>query len=169
HHRRRLRLIGWEHALDADGAGWAAGEPRPRPGNTIDVLIDGAEALPRIARELRAARSHIHMTNWYLSPDFALVRGEQSVILRHLLAELAERVDVRILVWAGAPLPLFHPSRREVMRMRDQLTKQTRIKCSRRARAAASLPPREDDRHRRSRRLRRRDRPHLAGRRSLRR
>jgi len=129
HHRRRLRRIGWEHALDAEGAGWAAGEPRARPGNTIDVLIDGAEALPRIARELAAARSHVHMTNWYLSPDFALVRGERPVILRHLLAELAERVDVRVLVWAGAPLPLFHPSRREVRDMRERLTRATRIRC----------------------------------------
>jgi phosphatidylserine/phosphatidylglycerophosphate/cardiolipin synthase-like enzyme len=92
-------------------------------------LIDGAEALPLIASELKAARSHIHMTNWFLSPDFDLVRGEQPVVLRHLLAELAERVDVRILVWAGAPLPLFRPSRREVREMRERLTKETRIQC----------------------------------------
>jgi phosphatidylserine/phosphatidylglycerophosphate/cardiolipin synthase-like enzyme len=129
HHRRRLRRIGWEHALDADGSGWATGEPPPRPGNAIDILIDGADALPLIADELRAARSHIHMTNWFLSPDFDLVRGEQPVVLHHLLGELAERVDVRILVWAGAPLPLFRPSRREVRDMRDRLTKQTRIQC----------------------------------------
>jgi len=92
-------------------------------------MIDGADALPIMARELAAARSHIHMTNWFLSPDFELVRGDQPVVLRHLLAELAERVDVRILVWAGAPLPLFRPSRREVREMRDRLTKDTRIQC----------------------------------------
>jgi phosphatidylserine/phosphatidylglycerophosphate/cardiolipin synthase-like enzyme len=92
-------------------------------------MIDGAEALPMMARELSAARSHIHMTNWFLSPDFELVRGDKPVVLRHLLAELAERVDVRILVWAGAPLPLFRPSRREVRDMRERLTKGTRIQC----------------------------------------
>jgi len=129
HHRRRLRRIGWEHALEADGSTWAAGEPPPRPGNAIEVLIDGAEALPLIASELSSARSHIHMTNWFLSPDFDLVRGEQPVALRHLLAELAERVDVRVLVWGGAPLPLFRPSRREVREMRDRLTQGTRIRC----------------------------------------
>src|SRR4029077_15773661 len=75
HHRRRLRRIGWEHALDAAGTAWAAGEPPPRPENRMDVLIDGSEALPLIAAELRSARSHIHLTNWFLSPDFALVRG----------------------------------------------------------------------------------------------
>jgi len=129
HHRRRLRRIGWEHALDAGESAWAAGHPPPRPGNAIEILIDGAEALPLIASELSSARSHIHMTNWFLSPDFDLVRGEQPVVLRHLLAELAERVDVRILVWAGAPLPLFRPSRREVREMRERLTKETRIQC----------------------------------------
>jgi len=131
HHRRRLRRIDWEHALDAASSGWAAGEPAPRAGNAIDVLIDGAEALPLIAAELRSARSHIHMTNWFLSPDFDLVRGEQSAPLRHLLGELAERVAVRVLVWAGAPLPLFRPSRREVREMCDRLTHQTRIDCGR--------------------------------------
>jgi phosphatidylserine/phosphatidylglycerophosphate/cardiolipin synthase-like enzyme len=129
HHRRRLRRIGWEHALDTGDPGWAGGQPPPRAGNAIEILIDGADALPLIASELSSARSHIHMTNWFLSPDFDLVRGEEPVVLRHLLAELAERVDVRILVWAGAPLPLFRPSRREVRDMRERLTKETRIQC----------------------------------------
>jgi phosphatidylserine/phosphatidylglycerophosphate/cardiolipin synthase-like enzyme len=106
------------------------GEPPPRPGNAVDVLIDGAEALPIIASELKAACSHVHITGWFFSPHFALVRGERPVVLRDLLAELAERVEVRVLVWAGAPLPLFRPSRREISKMRDELTKQTRIKCS---------------------------------------
>jgi len=130
HHRRRLRRLDWEYALDTTGTGWAVGEPPPRPGNAIEMLIDGAEALPAIASELEAARSHVHMTGWFLSPDFALVRSERPVVLRHLLAEVAEHVPVRVLVWAGAPLPLFRPSRRQVRRMRDQLTKHTRIKCS---------------------------------------
>jgi phosphatidylserine/phosphatidylglycerophosphate/cardiolipin synthase-like enzyme len=34
---------------------------------------------------------------------------------------------VRVLAWAGAPLPLFHPSRREVRRTRDELVGGTRI------------------------------------------
>ncbi|HET7129118.1 MAG TPA: phospholipase D family protein [Gaiellaceae bacterium] len=129
HHRRRLRRIGWEQALDAESHGWAAGDPPPRPGNAIDVLIDGAEALPEIARQLRRARSHVHMTGWYISPGFALTRDSEPTMLNTLLAELAERIDVRVLVWAGAPLPLFHPSRREVRNMRVRLTRGTRIKC----------------------------------------
>jgi phosphatidylserine/phosphatidylglycerophosphate/cardiolipin synthase-like enzyme len=129
HHERRLRRLGWSHALNPANGLWAAGEPPPRPGNAIEILVDGAEALPRMANELRAARSHVHITGWYFSPDFALTRDEDPLVLRNLLAELAERVDVRVLVWAGAPLPLFRPSRREVQRMRNELTAGTRIQC----------------------------------------
>jgi phosphatidylserine/phosphatidylglycerophosphate/cardiolipin synthase-like enzyme len=129
HHERRLHRLGWSHALNPDDGLWAAGEPPPRPGNAIEILIDGAEALPAIAKELRTARSHVHITGWYFSPDFALRRDEEPLVLRHFLAELAEAVDVRILVWAGAPLPLFRPSRREVRRMRDELIAGTRIRC----------------------------------------
>jgi len=130
HHRRRLRKLGWDHALEASGDGWAAGEPPPRAGNSVEVLIDGEEALPRIAEELRRAESYVHITGWYFSPDFELVRGEQPVVLRALLAELAERVDVRVLAWAGAPLPLFRPSRGDVRTMREQLIADTRIRCA---------------------------------------
>ena len=56
HHRRRLQRVGWEAALDAPPGGWAAGDPLPRQGNKVEVLIDGAEALPRIAGELKQAR-----------------------------------------------------------------------------------------------------------------
>jgi phosphatidylserine/phosphatidylglycerophosphate/cardiolipin synthase-like enzyme len=130
HHRRRLRRIGWERAFQPPAGGWAAGEPAPRSGNAVDVLIDGDQALPAIAEELRKARSHVHLTGWYFSPDFALERDEEVVILRNLLAELAERVDVRVLVWAGAPLPLFRPSRGEVRKMRETLIEHTKIECA---------------------------------------
>jgi phosphatidylserine/phosphatidylglycerophosphate/cardiolipin synthase-like enzyme len=129
HHRRRLRKLGWENALDAAGNGWAVGEPPPRAGNAVEVLIDGAEALPLIAAELEAARSHVHIAGWFFSPNFALDRGDSTIVLRHLLAELAERIDVRVLVWAGAPLPLFRPSRRDVAKMCAALTANSRIKC----------------------------------------
>src|SRR5437762_8864552 len=50
--------------------------------------------------------------------------------LRDLLAGLAERVEVRVLAWAGAPLPLFHPDRHDVRSMRDELVRGTRIQCA---------------------------------------
>jgi phosphatidylserine/phosphatidylglycerophosphate/cardiolipin synthase-like enzyme len=101
-----------------------------RSGNAVEVLIDGAQALPVIAGALRQARSHVHLTGWYFSPDFALERDGVPVILRNLLAELADSVDVRVLVWAGAPLPLFRPSRKDVRKMRERLIKHTKIECA---------------------------------------
>jgi len=130
HHRRRLGRTGWLAALDASPGGWAAEEPQPRPGNSLEILIDGAEALPRMATQLARAESHVHIAGWYFSPDFALARDEEPAILRNLLAELAERVEVRVLVWAGAPLPLLRPSRRMVRRMRESLCKGTQIQCA---------------------------------------
>ena len=129
HHRRRLRRVGWEHALDGGAGGWADGWAPPRPGNRLEVLVDGAEALPRMVAELERARSHVHLAGWYFSPEFALTRGPRPTVLRNLLAEMAERVDVRVLAWAGAPLPLFRPSRRQVRAMRDELRRGSRIRC----------------------------------------
>jgi phosphatidylserine/phosphatidylglycerophosphate/cardiolipin synthase-like enzyme len=127
HHRRRLRRIGWEHALDAVGPAWATGEPPPRGGNAVEVLVDGAEALPRLAEELRRARSHVHLAGWHVTPTFRLGPSPDDE-LRAILAELAERIPVRVLVWAGAPLPLFRPSRGDVRRTRDALERGTRIR-----------------------------------------
>ena len=130
HHRRRLERIGWLAALDAPGGGWAAGEPPPRKESSLEILIDGAEALPRMVAELERAESHVHLAGWFFSPDFALTRGGEPAVLRDLLAELAERVEVRVLVWAGAPLPLFRPSRGAVRGMREHLCVGTQIDCA---------------------------------------
>ena len=129
HHTRRLRRIGWQRALDPPAGGWAAGEPPPRTGNAVEILIDGAQALPAMAAELQQARSHVHLTGWFFTPGFALRRDHEPIVLRNLLAELAERVDVRVLAWAGAPLPLFRPSRRDVRAVQQELTRNTRIQC----------------------------------------
>ena len=51
-------------------------------------------------------------------------------ILRNLLADLAERLEVKVLVWAGAPLPLFRPSRHDVRKMREALIRHTKIECA---------------------------------------
>jgi phosphatidylserine/phosphatidylglycerophosphate/cardiolipin synthase-like enzyme len=130
HHERRLTRIGQRDALDPPAGGWARSDTLPRPGNAIEILIDGAQALPAIAKALRSAKSHVHLTGWHFSPDFALERDGEPLVLRNLLGELAERVDVRVLVWAGAPLPLFRPSRGDVRKMRDRLVGNTQIQCA---------------------------------------
>jgi phosphatidylserine/phosphatidylglycerophosphate/cardiolipin synthase-like enzyme len=140
HHRRRLAGLGRLEQLDPpqDGRLWCAGSPAPRPGCQLDVLVDGEAALSQIADTIEGARSHVHVAGWHLEPNFELRRAgggggdgpAKAANLRELLAELAERVEVKVLAWAGAPLPVFTPSRAEVRRTREQLVAGTRIACA---------------------------------------
>jgi phosphatidylserine/phosphatidylglycerophosphate/cardiolipin synthase-like enzyme len=130
HHRRRLRRVGWETAMMSKPSAWADGDPPPRQGNALDVLIDGEEAFGRMVEDLRDARSHIHLTGWHMTPEFALTRDGTPKVLRDVLAELSQRIPVRVLVWAGAPLPLQRPWRGDVRKMKAQLTAGNRIQCA---------------------------------------
>ncbi len=82
-----------------------------RAGNTVDVLVDGREALAEMALAIRDARSHIHVSGWHLEPSFRLERHPDAATVQALLAERAESVDVRVLLWAGPPVPVFRPTR----------------------------------------------------------
>ncbi len=128
HHRRRLERLEKLACLDAPAGGYAAGSRPLRAGNRIEVLVDGETALPRIADELEVARSHVHLAGWFFSPGFRLRSDGPG--LRDVLGELAERVDVRMLSWAGSPLPLFHPDRKQGREMREAFTRGTRIRCA---------------------------------------
>jgi phosphatidylserine/phosphatidylglycerophosphate/cardiolipin synthase-like enzyme len=131
HHRRRLRRAGRLGQLEPpdDGSLWTAGDPPPRGGCDLEVLIDGAQALPRIAEALAGARSHVHIAGWHVTPDFGLTRDARTVRLRDLLGELAERIDVRVLLWAGAPAPVFTPARAAVREVRAELMRGTKVRC----------------------------------------
>jgi phosphatidylserine/phosphatidylglycerophosphate/cardiolipin synthase-like enzyme len=128
HHRRRLAKLGWDGALDPPGDGlWCAGDPPVRAGNALEVLVDGARAMPRIAAAIAGARSHVHVAGWHVQGDFGLERGSAVTTVRDALAAAAERVPVRVLQWAGAPLPVFPPGRADVRKGRDALVAGTRI------------------------------------------
>ena len=131
HHRRRLSRLGHPGALDPPPRPdlFAAGDPPPRPGCRMEVLVDGAAALPAIAEAIRSARSHVHITGWHVASHFALARCPENVPLGPLLAEVAERIPVRVMVWAGAPVPVFHPTRKEVRAELDRLVRLTRIQA----------------------------------------
>jgi phosphatidylserine/phosphatidylglycerophosphate/cardiolipin synthase-like enzyme len=131
-HRRRLGRIGQAASLDPprDGSPWAAAGPPPRAGCAQDVLIDGSEALPRIAHAIAGAREYVHVAGWHVTPGFGLSRDEDARRVRDVLAEAAERVDVRVLLWAGAPVPVFKPTRAQVREARAELVRGTRIQCA---------------------------------------
>jgi phosphatidylserine/phosphatidylglycerophosphate/cardiolipin synthase-like enzyme len=130
-HRLRLRRLGWSRALEpSDDGPFAAGDPPPRTGCGVEVLIDGAQALPRIASAIRDARRSVWLTGWHLAPHFELDRCDPAVAIGPLLAEVAERgIETRVLVWAGAPIRVFHPTRAEVRAALETLTRGTRIRA----------------------------------------
>ena len=127
-HRHRLERLGYG-TLEVAGGGWAEEGPPPRDGNELEVLVDGAEALPAIAAAIAGARSSVWLAGWFFSPSLRL-DGSSARTLRELLAEAAERVEVRVLAWAGAPLPLFHPDRRQVRAAREALTAGSRVQVA---------------------------------------
>jgi len=129
HHLRRLRRHGQLAAVAPASEGlWAQTAVPPREGNSLEVLIDGANALPAMAEAIRNARRHVHVCSWHFEPDFD-PGPRQARPLRDLLAETAERVPVRVLVWAGAPVPVFQPRRGVVKEARERLIKGTQIEC----------------------------------------
>ncbi len=129
-HRRRLSRLGWGAVYDPRSPGvFATGDPPPREGCELEVLIDGANAMPMIAAALERATSFVHITGWHVAPAFALVRDHPHGQIGVLLAELAKRVDVRVLVWSGAPVPAFHPTRKEVTATLENLRRGTRIQA----------------------------------------
>jgi phosphatidylserine/phosphatidylglycerophosphate/cardiolipin synthase-like enzyme len=132
HHRRRIARAGRLAQLDppCDGRLWAAGGPPVRDGCELEVLVDGAQALPRIAEAIAGARRFVHVAGWHATPDFGLTRDDDALPLRELLATVAMRVPVRVLLWAGAPLPVFSPRRRLVRSVHDQLAHGTLIRCA---------------------------------------
>jgi phosphatidylserine/phosphatidylglycerophosphate/cardiolipin synthase-like enzyme len=151
HHTRRLRAIGWGRALAPPDEGlWPEGDPPPRPGNSVRVLVDGSRAMPAIAQAIREARQSVTIAGWSITPSFRLVRddpdaalrgnpdatlhgdpgGDQGVVLHDLLADTAERIPVRVVLWAGAPLPLFRPWRRDVRTAVRELGHGSAIRCA---------------------------------------
>jgi phosphatidylserine/phosphatidylglycerophosphate/cardiolipin synthase-like enzyme len=129
-HRRRLRRNGWLHAVESGPGTWSQSDPPPREGCQLEVLVDGAEAFKSMAEAIRGAHESIYVAGWFITPSFELVRGMRAQSIGALLARAAERVDVRVLVWAGSPVPAFQPSRAQVTQAVSELTRATQIVCA---------------------------------------
>ena len=149
---------------------WPAGDPPPREGCSLDVLIDGAQALPLIAEAIDGARESVHLAGWHVTPGFGLTRRRQRAAAARpaqLRRRARRRPRAAVGGRAGAALHAeavgrAGGARRARARHADPL-------CARCARAPDALPPREARDRRRRGGVRRRDRSDVAGGRSLRR
>lgn len=131
HHRRRLKRLGHAGVLDSSATElWGPAALPPRPGNSLEVLVDGETALGAVFDALTSATSHVHIAGWHLTPGFRLRRDDGTPQLVDLLAELAQRLHVRVLLWAGPPLPAFKPTRSMMNAVRDDLTTGTKVRCA---------------------------------------
>lgn len=131
HHQRRLRRLGWGEVFEPTRADdrFSTRAVR-RAGNRLEVLIDGEEALPSIQDAIKNAKTSVYIANWHASPDFRLTREPDAPTLRDLLALTAQRgVDVRLLLWAGPPVPAFQPTRRLVRAQQRRFTAYSGVKC----------------------------------------
>jgi len=146
HHRRRLSRLGWAQVLEPDdrdrrsdrttddapasSPDGNAGFAHPvRAGNAVRVHIDGDDALAAVAKAIAEAKSFVHIAGWFASPGFKLTRDADAPALRDLLAEVAQRAQVRLLLWGGPPLPLFKPTRAMVAQACAGFTERSNVRC----------------------------------------
>src|ERR1700694_3438711 len=106
---RRARASWW----GSDPRGFAGGRP-PRQHNSITPLIDGEAYFGQLYQALIEAKHYVYITGWCLTPHMPLLRTTQEDLVRtrvvDVLAEVAEHIPVRILLWGGAPA-IIQPTR----------------------------------------------------------
>ena len=128
HHRRRLHKIGWDHVFDPAGP-WAEGGAEVRPGNALQVLVDGEDSFGAMAEAIAGARERVEIAGWHVEPDFRL--SDDGPTLERALADAGERSEVRVLLWAGAPLPPpFRPRRGEAKEVAERLGRHRGVTCA---------------------------------------
>jgi phosphatidylserine/phosphatidylglycerophosphate/cardiolipin synthase-like enzyme len=129
HHARRLRKLGWGDVLGEPAQGWFSPHTPVRTGCRVEVLIDGEQALPAMVDAIKGARSHVYIAGWHSSPEFKPTRESGALSLRDLLAEVSERVPVRVLLWAGPPVPAFQPTRDRTRKACEEFMRDSQVRC----------------------------------------
>jgi phosphatidylserine/phosphatidylglycerophosphate/cardiolipin synthase-like enzyme len=129
HHARRLRKLGWGDVLGEPGQGWFSPHAPVRHGCKAEVLIDGEHALPAMVDAICHARSYVYVAGWHTTPEFKPTREPDAPTLRELLSQTARRVPVRVLMWAGPPLPLFEPTRGRARKACEEFMRDSDVRC----------------------------------------
>lgn len=123
----------------AAGTDWWVDDPHwfptgtpPRRDTRVDVLIDGEATFRAAWDAISQARHSVWLVDWAMSVDMELIRGRDrdeippasgpagsGYRVFDLLTAMADRVDVRILLWRGALL--FQPRSIVAKRGLDQM------------------------------------------------
>lgn len=91
----------------------------PRPGNDVEVLVDGEETWSRVFQDLELASQSVLASTWLLRADHELVRPEALALappseraplrFAEAIERLAEKgVQVRLLIWGATYTPLIN-------------------------------------------------------------
>lgn len=105
-----------------------------RAGNSVEVLVDGQDAFAAMADAIAAARRTVHVAGWSATASFAMDRSP-SRTLERLLSDAGTRgVQMRVLLWNGAPLPLIHPTKADAAASAAGFNAIAGVRCVRDAR-----------------------------------
>lgn len=149
-HRRRSSLKG--NQLDrqdglkhlgapwGDDDRWYASDFPPRQYNSLLALPHGAEYFAALLDAFHSAQERVTIAGWCLTPLMSLDHGNDGspAILADVLRDLSVRVEVYILLWAGAPAlfePNLHYTKAVQATLRDRAP---RVRCELDHRAAFS-------------------------------
>lgn len=90
----------------------------PRPGNDVELLVDGEQTWSRVFQDLSTAEAHVQVSTWMLRADIEMIRPEALATSEpeersqyrfgKLVERLAEQgVSVRLLIWGMTYTPLL--------------------------------------------------------------
>jgi phosphatidylserine/phosphatidylglycerophosphate/cardiolipin synthase-like enzyme len=115
-----LARHGWGSILDTDPVRTVDASSSPvREGNRVEIVVDGQEAFAGMLAAIESAQQSVHLAGWHAVPDFELTRGSTPRTLGDALRDVGEHARVRVLLWAGARLPVIRPTRSDARHARD--------------------------------------------------
>lgn len=105
-------LQGTPEAWWCDDQRWFPADAPPRRHNRVTPLVDGERYFGALCAAIRQARHYVYVAGWCLTPFMPLERQSRQQLVENqvvaVLAEAAQRVPVRVLLWSGARA-LFQP------------------------------------------------------------
>ena len=95
--------MGASQGSDPTSTLWAQkGSYPPRPGNEVQILIDGQAAYSAIASAFHQAKKFIYLTISFADLDFLLVPQIEETLIDILRSRSDGGIDVRMVVWQPA-------------------------------------------------------------------